>query len=102
MCKFSLGESFIHYCSPILSIPLSKIVDEQYNNPLNIIFDIYFSSDKRKCDEKRYMNGIISKNITTFFNNFKYPIFLLFVIDTIDIKTLKDNTKNIKALFMKF
>lgn len=34
MCKFSLGESFIHYCSPILSIPISKILDEHYTNPV--------------------------------------------------------------------
>lgn len=45
------------------------------------------------------MNGIISHNITTFYNNFEYPNFLLFIIDTIDVKTLKNNNKTIKALF---
>ena len=30
---------------------------------------------------------------------FEYPNFLILVIDTIDYKTLKDNTKTIKALF---
>ena len=51
MCKFSLGELFIQYCSSILSIPKSKNLDEHYTNPVNILFDIYLSSSKRKCDE---------------------------------------------------
>ena len=95
----SLWELFIHYCSPILSILIAKILDEHYTNPVNIIFDIYFSSSKRKCNDMRCINGIISHNITTFYNNFEFPNFLVFVIDTTDVRTLKDNIKPIKALF---
>lgn len=47
----------------------------------------------------RCMKGIISRNITTFYNNFEFPNFLVFVIDNIDVKTLKDNIKTIKGLF---
>ena len=45
-CKYSLGCSKIHYSSSILSVSITAIVNGKYNNPMNIIFDEYFTISK--------------------------------------------------------
>ena len=100
-CKYSKGEYNIHYCSPVLSIPIDKLNEDKYANPMNLIFDLYFASVKRLCEDIRCKNGIISHCNTTYYNNFEFPDFLIFVVDTYDVKTLKDNGKKIKTLFNK-
>lgn len=52
-CKYSSRESLTHYCSPILSIPIYKLFDAKYNIPLNLIFELYFNSVTRICDDIR-------------------------------------------------
>ena len=44
-------------------------------------------------------NGIIQHKTTTFYNNFVYPNFLIFLIDTYDVNALKNNNLRIKKLF---
>ena len=96
--NYSLGESYTHYRSPILSIPIIKIIDKKYTNPLNLIFELYFFSVKRICDDIRCKSGIISHINATYYNNFDFPTFLIFLVDTYDVKTLRDNGKRIKNL----
>ena len=76
--NYSLGGFNMHYCSPILSIPIIKIIDKKYTNPLNLIFELYFSSVTRICDDIRCKNGIISHINTIYYNNFDFPTFLIF------------------------
>ena len=97
--NYSLGESNTHYRSPILSIPIIKIIDKKYTNPLNLIFELYFSSFTRICDDIRCKNGIISHINTTYYNNFDFSTFLIFLVNTYDVKALRDNGKRIKSLF---
>ena len=98
-CNLSYGASEIHYCSPILSIPINYIIDEKYNNPLNIVFDIYFSTNKRICDDQICKNGITMNNTITYYNNFEYPFFLIFLIDTKDVITLQNIFSRIYQIF---
>ena len=98
-CNLSYGASEVHYCSPALSIPINSIKDENYNNPMNKIFEIYFSTKKRKCDDIRCKNGIIMHNTTIFYNNFEYQYFLIFIIDTNDVNPLQRNYIRFKQLF---
>ena len=41
-CNLGFGASDNFFCSPILSIPINEIKNDKYNNPMNIILDIYF------------------------------------------------------------
>ena len=66
---------------------------------MNIVFNKYFSTSKRLCDDIRCKGGIINYNVTTYFNNFLFPEILIFLIDTLDFKTLKKNYIKIKSLF---
>ena len=66
---------------------------------MNYIFEIYFASKNRICDDPKCKTGIITHTITTYYNNFEYPHFLIFLIDTLDVLTLKDNYQRIKHLF---
>ena len=98
-CNLGFGASDNFFCSPILSIPINVIKNDKYNNPMNIILDIYFNEQKRICDDERCKNGIIVHNITTFYNNFEFPNILIFLIDSLDIIELKKNYTRIKQLF---
>ena len=95
----SYGSTGIHYCPPVLSIPINIINDNKHNNPMNYIFELYFASKNRKWDDPKCKTGIIIHTTTTYYNNFEYPNFLIFLIDTLDVLTLKDNYKWIKYLF---
>ena len=86
-CNNSFGSSEIHYSSPILSIPITAILNEKFNNPMNIVFNEYFSTSNRICDDIRCKGGIIDHFVTTYFNKFLFPKILIFVIDTLDFKT---------------
>jgi hypothetical protein len=97
--NYSLGAIMEHYNSQLLSIPITSIIKGNYNNPMNIIFDKYFSISKRQCDNIRCKEGIVNYYLTTYYNNFRFPNILIFVVDSLDFKTLKDNFLNIKNLF---
>ena len=98
-CNNSFSSNEIHNSFPILSIPITAILNEKFNNPMNIVFNEYFSTSKRLCDDIRCKGGIINYNVTTYFNNFLFPEILIFLIDTLDFKTLKKNYIKIKSLF---
>jgi hypothetical protein len=98
-CLWSYGSTGTHYCSPVLSIPINILNDKNYNNPMNYIFELYFASKNRTCDDPKCKNGIITHTITTYYNNFEYPNFLIFLIDSLDVLTLKYNNQRIKNLF---
>ena len=95
----SYGSTGIHYCPPVLSIPINIINDNKYNNPMNYIFELYFASKNRKWDDPKCKTGSIIHTTTTYYNNFEYPNFLIFLIDALDVLTLKDNYQGIKYLF---
>jgi len=80
---YSLSESELFSCSLILSIPINEMINEKHSNPLNLI-DIYFQDKKRACDDDRCKNGIIV---------------LIFLIDSLDVNTLKKNNIRIRKLF---
>ena len=88
-CYYGLGTSDIFYCSRVLSISINELVNEKYSNPLNILLDIYFPDIKRICNDTRCKNGIIVHTIKTFYDNFEFPLFLIFVIDSLDVNKLK-------------
>ena len=98
-CNYSYGGSKIHYNSPLLSIPITAIKNGKYNKPMNIIFDEYFATSKITCVDIRRKEGIIEQYLTTYYDDFLYPKIFIFLIDNLDIKTLKDNYNLIKKLF---
>ena len=75
-CNNSFRSYEIHYSFPILSIPITVILNEKFNNPMNIVFNKYFSTSKRLCDDIRCKDGIINYNVTTYFNIFYFRKFL--------------------------
>ena len=66
---------------------------------MNIIFDEHFSSSKKQCEDVRCKEGILNYYLTTFYNNFSFPNILIFLVDSLDFKTLKNNYLNINNLF---
>ena len=50
-----------------LKIHIFKFLEEHYTNPLNMIFDIYFSSFKRICDELKIFLIILNFLIFCYF-----------------------------------
>ena len=98
-CNYSYGGSVLHYSSPLLSIAINSIKNGKYNNPMNIIFDEYFATSKITCEDIRCKEGIIEHYLTTYYNDFSYPKIFIFLIDTFDVKTLKNNYNLIKKLF---
>ena len=98
---YSYGGSVLHFSSPLLSIPITSFKNGKYNNPMNIIFDEYFATlnSKITCEDIRCKEGIIEHYLTTYYNDFSYPKIFIFLIDTLVVKTLKDNYNIIKKLF---
>ena len=80
-------------------MPITEIKNGKYNNPMNIIFDEYCATFKITCDNIRCKEGIIVHYLTTYYNDFLYSKIFIFLIDTLDIKTLKGNYNLIKKLF---
>ena len=68
---------------------------------MNLIFELYFSSFTRIRDDIKCKNGIISHINTTYYNNFDFPTFLIFLVDTYDVITLRDNEKESKVCLIK-
>lgn len=79
-CKYSSGDTKIHYCSPVLSFPIDIINKDKYTNPMNLILELYFTSVKRLREDIRCKNGIISHYNTAYYINFEFLNFLIFVI----------------------
>ena len=46
-----------------------------------------------------WKNDIISLYITPYYNKFISPTFLIFLVDSLDVKILKDNNGKIETLF---
>lgn len=54
---------------------------------MNISINLYFSLTKRTFNDIRCKNGIIMHMINTYYNNFNFTKFFIFLVDTIDYQT---------------
>ena len=61
-----------------------------------------FSTSEAICDVNRFKEGIIDYYITMYYNGFSFLKILLFLIDSLDVKALKDNFNLIKKIMNPF
>ena len=98
-CNASFGCNVDHFSSPILPIPMLSILNDKYDNPMNIVFEEYFNVLNREFNDFRCKEGIIKHHITTYYNEFCFPNILIFLIDNLDFDNLKGMYFKIKTLF---
>lgn len=98
-CNASFGCNVDHFSSPILPIPMLSILNDKYDNPMNIVFEEYFNVLNREFNDFRCKEGIIKHHITTYYNEFCFTNILIFLIDNLDFDNLKGMYFKIKTLF---